>query len=73
MFHDLHAVARMLIQHPLRDNKLIAAWKNNLNLMQAKCSTPPNNRDFITASRMVRVVDLRRAGNMSSVCVLRKN
>jgi hypothetical protein len=36
MFHDLHAAARMLIEHPLRNNKLIAARKNDLNLMQAK-------------------------------------
>ncbi len=39
MFHDLHPMAAILIQHPLRDQKLIATRKRHLYLVQSEGGT----------------------------------
>jgi len=36
MFNDGHAATKMLIQHPLGNNQLITAWKNDLHLMRTE-------------------------------------
>jgi hypothetical protein len=62
---NLHALATLFIEHPLRNDKLIAARKCYLNLMLAEGRTSSNDRDSHSAVRMMRIVNRRR--NMGSV------
>jgi hypothetical protein len=63
--NDLHALAALFVEHPLGNNKLIAARKCHLHLMLAKRRTTPYERDRHTAVRMMWIVDRQR--NMGSV------
>ncbi len=62
---DLHALATLFIEHPLRNNKLIAVRKCYLNLMLTEGLTSPNYSDRHSALGMMRIVNRRR--NMGSV------
>jgi len=64
MFDNLHAAAKLFIQHPLGNNKLIAARKSYLHLL-AKGRTSPHDRDPLATMRMMRIVNHRR--NMGSL------
>jgi len=63
--NNLHALAALFVEHPLRNNKLIAVRKRYLHLMLAKGRTTPDERDRHTAVRMMPILDRRR--NMGSV------
>jgi hypothetical protein len=53
------------IQHPLGSDKLIAARKGNLNLVQTKQPTSSHNRDGLAEQRMMWIVNCQQ--NMRSV------
>ncbi len=58
-FHDFHAPAGLLIQHPLRNKKLVSTWKSDLHLMKPERGALPHQRHNLAALRMKGVVNLR--------------
>ncbi len=58
---NLHAVAAMLVQHPVSDQKLIASRKLNLHQARTEGSTPSNQGYRLAKMGMVRIINLRCA------------
>jgi hypothetical protein len=55
---NLHAVAAMLVQHPVRNQKLITARKRDLHQARTERSTPSNQRYPLAKVGMMRVINL---------------
>lgn len=69
-FHNLHPMAEIFIQHPLRNQNLTSNGKRHLYLVRSEVRTLSHHRHGVAIVRMVRVVDRGSARNMGSVWVL---
>jgi hypothetical protein len=57
LFNDPHAAAAFFIQHPLRNDELIAAGNNNLHLVKPKRAASAHDGHGLTTKRVMRIMN----------------